>query len=377
MGREALEGFTHQVRSVTCGLCENHCRLTVNTFADGTKYIGGNRCERPVTKKAVSDELNIYRFKQEYMKRLAPVPGMRKSASASPLGLNMWEMAPFWHAFSPSWALRRSCRPSPAGRPSSKGRPASPATRCVSRPSCSMVMWRSCWIWGVDAIYYPCMSFNFDEHLGDNHYNCPVVAYYPETIAANMTMRGGTVLINDYVGPHVRHDFPEKMTETLQKYFGGIRLKDVRRAADQAYAARDAYLAAVRQKGAEIIDRARAEGKRILCLAGRPYHADPEINHGIDLLLTSLGLAVISEDCLSDREKEIPRSCAQPVDVSCAALCRGQIHRYPEGHGAGAADFFRLRAGRHYVRRMPRHCGARREKFIRRSKLTKSRTLAP
>ena len=110
------------------------------------------------------------------------------------------------------------------------------------------------------------------QHLGDNHYNCPVVAYYPETIAANMTMRGGTVLINDYAGPHVRHDFPEKMTETLQKYFDGIRLKDVRRAADQAYAARDAYLAAVRQKGAEIIDRARAEGKRILCLAGRPYH---------------------------------------------------------------------------------------------------------
>ena len=69
---------------------------------------------------------------------------------------------------------------------------------------------------------------------------------------------------------------------------------------------RDSYLAAVRQKGAEIIDRARAEGKRILCLAGRPYHADPEINHGIDLLLTSLGLAVISEDCLSDREKKFP-----------------------------------------------------------------------
>ena len=99
LGREALEGFTHQVRSVTCGLCENHCRLTVNTFADGTKYIGGNRCERPVTKKAVSDELNIYRFKQEYMKRLAPVPGMREKRIGIPLGLNMWEMAPFWHAF--------------------------------------------------------------------------------------------------------------------------------------------------------------------------------------------------------------------------------------------------------------------------------------
>lgn len=306
LDREALEGFTHQVRSVTCGLCENHCRLTVNTFADGTKYIGGNRCERPVTKKAVSDELNIYRFKQEYMKRLAPVPGMREKRIGIPLGLNMWEMAPFWHAFFTELGFETIVSPQSSRTTFLKGQASIPSDTVCFPAKLLHGHVEELLDMGVDAIYYPCMSFNFDEHLGDNHYNCPVVAYYPETIAANMTMRGGTVLINDYVGPHVRHDFPEKMTETLQKYFGGIRLKDVRRAADQAYAARDAYLAAVRQKGAEIIDRARAEGKRILCLAGRPYHADPEINHGIDLLLTSLGLAVISEDCLSDREKKFP-----------------------------------------------------------------------
>ena len=306
LGREALEGFTHQVRSVTCGLCENHCRLTVNIFADGTKYIGGNRCERPVTKKAVSDELNIYRFKQEYMKRLAPVPGMREKRIGIPLGLNMWEMAPFWHAFFTELGFEAIVSPQSSRTTFLKGQASIPSDTVCFPAKLLHGHVEELLDMGVDAIYYPCMSFNFDEHLGDNHYNCPVVAYYPETIAANMTMRGGTVLINDYVGPHVRHDFPEKMTETLQKYFGGIRLKDVRRAADQAYAARDAYLAAVRQKGAEIIDRARAEGKRILCLAGRPYHADPEINHGIDLLLTSLGLAVISEDCLSDREKKFP-----------------------------------------------------------------------
>ena len=306
LGREALEGFTHQVRSVTCGLCENHCRLTVNTFADGTKYIGGNRCERPVTKKAVSDELNIYRFKQEYMKRLAPVPGMREKRIGIPLGLDMWEMAPFWHAFFTELGFEAIVSPQSSRTTFLKGQASIPSDTVCFPAKLLHGHVEELLDMGVDAIYYPCMSFNFDEHLGDNHYNCPVVAYYPETIAANMTMRGGTVLINDYVGPHVRHDFPEKMTETLQKYFGGIRLKDVRRAADQAYAARDAYLAAVRQKGAEIIDRARAEGKRILCLAGRPYHADPEINHGIDLLLTSLGLAVISEDCLSDREKKFP-----------------------------------------------------------------------
>ena len=306
LGREALEGFTHQVRSVTCGLCENHCRLTVNTFADGTKYIGGNRCERPVTKKAGSDELNIYRFKQEYMKRLAPVPGMREKRIGIPLGLNMWEMAPFWHAFFTELGFETIVSPQSSRTTFLKGQASIPSDTVCFPAKLLHGHVEELLDMGVDAIYYPCMSFNFDEHLGDNHYNCPVVAYYPETIAANMTMRGGTVLINDYVGPHVRHDFPEKMTETLQKYFGGIRLKDVRRAADQAYAARDAYLAAVRQKGAEIIDRARAEGRRILCLAGRPYHADPEINHGIDLLLTSLGLAVISEDCLSDREKKFP-----------------------------------------------------------------------
>ena len=88
---------------------------------------------------------------------------------------------------------------------------------------------------GVDAIYYPCMSFNFDEHLGDNHYNCPVVAYYPETIAANVAMRNGVTLINDYAGPHKRHDFPEKMTQILQNYFSGITRGAVKRAAEKAY----------------------------------------------------------------------------------------------------------------------------------------------
>ena len=121
-----------------------------------------------------------------------------------------------------------------------------------------------------------------------------------------MTMRNGVTLINDYAGPHMRHDFPEKMTQTLQKYFSGIHRADVKRAADKAYAARDAYLEAVRQKGEEIVKTARAEGKRIICLAGRPYHADPEINHGIDLLMNGLGLAVISEDCLSGKMKKFP-----------------------------------------------------------------------
>ncbi len=121
-----------------------------------------------------------------------------------------------------------------------------------------------------------------------------------------MTMRGGTVLISDYAGPHKRKHFPRKMTEVLGKYFPGISEHEVRKAADAAYAARERYLDALRRRGEEIIEEARAQGQHIICLAGRPYHADPEINHGIDLLLNSLGLAVISEDCLSWRVEKFP-----------------------------------------------------------------------
>ena len=306
LNREELASFTHEVRSVLCGACENQCRLTVNTFADGSKYIGGNRCERPVTKKAVSDELNIYRFKQEYMKKLVPVPGKRKARIGIPLGLNLWEMAPFWHAFFTELGFEAVLSPLSNRATFIKGQASIPSDTVCFPAKLLHGHIEELMDMGVDAIYYPCMSFNFEEHLGDNHYNCPVVAYYPETIAANMTMRNDVVLINDYAGPHVRHDFPEKMTEILRKYFDHISLRDVKRAADKAYAARDAYLSAVRAKGDEIIAKARSEGKRIICLAGRPYHADPEINHGIDLLLTSLGLAVVSEDCLSGKVKKFP-----------------------------------------------------------------------
>ncbi|MBQ2802734.1 MAG: 2-hydroxyglutaryl-CoA dehydratase, partial [Lachnospiraceae bacterium] len=96
---EELQRFVHDVKAVVCQGCNNHCSLTINTFAGGVRYIGGNRCEKPVTKAKVSEDLNIYRFKQNYMKNLAPVEGSRKVKIGIPLGLNMWEMAPFWHAF--------------------------------------------------------------------------------------------------------------------------------------------------------------------------------------------------------------------------------------------------------------------------------------
>ena len=178
----------------------------------------------------------------------------------------------------------------------------------------------------LDAIFYPCLTYNIDEGLGDNHYNCPVVAYYPEVLAGNCPELEGQKFIYDYVGIHRPKDFVHKMAkEILPKYFGGISEKEVQEAANAAYAEYEAHMAQIRVKGSEIIDEARRQGRRIIVLAGRPYHVDPEVNHGIDHL-------------------------AEPVDLPQPPLCRRQVLHHPEGYGSCAAGVLRLRRGRHHHR---------------------------
>ena len=159
---------------------------------------------------------------------------------------------------------------------------------------------------GIETIFYPCMSYNFDERLGDNHYNCPVVAYYPEVIGANMNSVKNITLIKDYVGVHRPKDFPKKMYEILSKYYPDITLKEVKKASKLAYDEYDTHLARIRAKGDEIIQKAEEEGKPIFVLSGRPYHVDPEINHGIDRMIASFGVAIVSEDSVSNRVEKFP-----------------------------------------------------------------------
>ena len=152
---------------------------------------------------------------------------------------------------------------------------------------------------GVDVIFYPCMTYNFDEKRAKNCYNCAVIAGYPEVIEANTLNFGKVKYINDYVGPHNRSAFPARFRGVLEKHFGAFSAAEVKRACRAAYAAYDAYMKDVREEGQRIITVARAEGKRIVVLAGRPYHADPEINHGIHKLICALGFAVVSEDAVA------------------------------------------------------------------------------
>ncbi len=303
---EELKNFEHQVKNTNCGLCNNHCLLSINTFSGGRKYIAGNKCERPVTRRTSDSRHNIYKYKQELLARYQPVKGKRPETIGIPMGLNMYELAPFWHKFFSELGFGVLLSPFSNRELYLRGQYSIPSDT-VCFPA-KMLHGHVEYLKNaqVDAVFYPCMSFNFDEGLGDNNYNCPVVAYYPEVIAANMKFPGKTKLISDYVGPHKRKFFPEKMTELLSRYFDGIQLKDVKRASDLAFRERDLFLEQVRARAGEIVDLARAEGRRIIVLAGRPYHVDPEINHGIDMLINAFGVSVISEDSVSQKVSKFP-----------------------------------------------------------------------
>ena len=179
---------------------------------------------------------------------------------------------------------------------------------------------------GIDTIFYPCLSYNFDEGRSDNHYNCPVVAYYSEVIKVNMKDVRKITFINDYLGIHRKHDFPKKAFEMLQKYFDGITLKEVKQACKKAYDAYDDYMTKLRIKGEEIIKKARSEGKEIIVLVGRPYHVDPEINKGIDKLMSSFDVAIVSEDAICDKVGKYPHNCSQPMDLPRRTVFRGPLH---------------------------------------------------
>ena len=300
---EAIKSFSYTTKGVTCKGCNNKCHLTVNDFGDGRRYIGGNRCEKPVTNKALDDSLNIYEYK---LKKLAEYPegeGQR-GVIGLPMGLNMYEMYPFWNTLFRELGFKVKMSGFSNRKLYLKGQSTIPSDTVCFPAKMMHGHIQQLIEMGVDAIFYPCMTYNFNEKKGANCFNCAVIAGYPEVIEANTLNFGKVKYINDYVGPHNRKEFPAKICAILEKHFGEMSITAVKHACKMAYAAYDGYMADVNREGLRIIDEAKAEGKKIIVLAGRPYHADPEINHGIHKLISALGFAVVSEDAVACMEQK-------------------------------------------------------------------------
>ena len=294
-----LSHFTHEVKGATCGLCNNNCRLTINTFDNNRKFISGNRCEKPVAKGKLKERINIYDYKLELLDSYKPVFGSRGQIGI-PMGLNMYELLPFWHKFFTELDFEVIKSPKSSRELYTSGQHTIPSDTICYPAKIIHGHIEALVKQGLKNIFYPCMSYNLDEGLGDNHYNCPVVAYYPEVIAANSPSVKNINFMYDYIGIHRPKDFIKKIHEILNKSFDDISIKEIKNATDLAFQEYYSFLNKIKVKGEEYIEYAKENNLPIIVLAGRPYHVDPEINNGIDELICSLGAVLISEDVISD-----------------------------------------------------------------------------
>ena len=302
LSEKALQSFTHTAKPTTCGLCTNHCSLTVNQFDNGRRFISGNRCSRPLGKeKAELPDLGAYKYqKLRAMEGKGAGSGVRGTMGI-PFGLNMYENLPFWYEFFTRLNFEVVLSPESSRKLYLKGQHTIPSDTVCYPAKLLHGHVEALVEMGVDAIWYPCMSYNYDEGLGDNHYNCPVVAYYPELLAANVPVLKQTRFLFPYVGLWRHKDFEKRISKLMEEEFS-IPKKETVAAARAAFDAYDAYKHDLWATGQSYVAQARAQGLPILVQAGRPYHIDPEINHGINDLITGQGFVLITEDAISHLE---------------------------------------------------------------------------
>jgi predicted nucleotide-binding protein (sugar kinase/HSP70/actin superfamily) len=303
---EELGAFTHTARPAQCGLCTNHCALTVNVFDGGRRFISGNRCSRPLGKQKASCRT----FTDTNTTNCVPCTAQEKATAAAPHRHSDGAQ----HVREPAVLVRVLHKAQFRGRPLAgihaqalhQGPAHDPVRHGLLPRQAPARTHREPHRRGRGRGILPCMPYNFDEGKGDNNYNCPVVAYYPELIGAIMPRLKQVRYLNPYFGLHRPKDFAARAGKYFASEFG-VPEEETRGAAKAAYAAYDAYKDDLRREGERYIEEARRDGKRILVVAGRPYHIDPEINHGIDELITSFGFVLITEDAVAHHMDRAPR----------------------------------------------------------------------
>ena len=297
---EELAAFTHTSRATVCKGCTNRCNITVNTFADGAKYISGNKCEKGAGLRPAENPLpNLHAFKRSAMEALVPKAGSRNFTVGLPLALGMYELAPFWYTLWASLGFGVRVSGFSSRKLYAKGQYSIPSDTACYPAKIMHGHIETLIEEGVDAIFYPCLTRNVDEHVSDNHYNCPVVAYYPEVLVHNMDSLAQVRFFYPYLNVNDKKELTRELLAFLNKEFGGFAQKQVAAAVDAAATAYARHMASVRAEGERAVAFAKEQGKRLMVLCGRPYHIDPEIGHGIDKLATSLDFAVVTEDAVA------------------------------------------------------------------------------
>ena len=298
---EKICALKFETSMAKCKGCTNNCRLTINKFSGGRQYISGNRCERGIGgQKNAHNVPNLFEYKLHRLFNYASLEpeAATRGTVGIPRVLNMYEDYPFWHVFFTKLGYRVVLSPSSNRKIYELGIESIPSeSECYpAKLAHGHVEWLI--NANVDFIFYPALFYERNEMPdANNHYNCPIVTSYSENIKNNVeSISSGKVRLRN---PFMSFESVNTVSDALIKEFKEIPASEIRSACEEAWKEMDKLRADMRAKGEETLQYLKETGKRGIVLAGRPYHVDPEINHGIPELITSYGLAVLTEDSIS------------------------------------------------------------------------------
>ena len=303
---EALDQLEIKVTHTRCNICENHCKLTINKFSNGQIHVSGNRCERGSGMITKEKKLpNLIQYKQERLFDYKPLeePYAPRGIIGIPRVLNMYEDYPFWFTFLTNLGFRVILSEKSTRKTYEKGMESMPSESVCYPAKLSHGHIESLLEQGITTIFYPCMPYSRKEYeKADNHYNCPIVISYSEVLKNNVEglKKSNIKFLNPFL-PFDKKNLVKKMMELEEFKEYHFSRSELVKAAEKAEMEYQKCKKDIQDKGAETVKYLEENNLKGIVLAGRPYHVDPEINHGIDTLITSLGLSVLTEDSISNK----------------------------------------------------------------------------
>lgn len=304
--QDELDKLDIKINHTRCNGCENHCKLTINIFSNGKRYISGNRCEKGAGGTETHKNLpNLVKYKYERIFDYKPIEEQyaTRGTIGIPRVLNMYEDYPFWFTFLTNLGFRVIISDKSTRKTYEDGMESMPSESVCYPAKLSHGHIENLLSKGIKTIFYPCMPFSRKEYeKADNKYNCPIVISYSEVLKNNVEGLKNPEI--KFINPFLPFDTPNLVKKILEldefkEYkFTKQELID---AAEKAQSEYHKCKKDIQDKGIETVRYLEENNLKGIVLAGRPYHIDPEINHGIDTLITSLGLAVLTEDSISNQ----------------------------------------------------------------------------
>ena len=301
---EEIESLEYSTTMAKCKGCTNNCRLTINHFSGGRKFITGNRCERGLGKEKSANKLpNLFEYKLKRYFDYTPLTEeeAKRGTIGIPRVLNMYENYPFWFTFFHTLGFRVVLSPVSTRKVYELGIESIPSeSECYpAKLAHGHVQWLI--NEGIKYIFYPSIPYERNEFAeANNHYNCPIVTSYPENIKNNIDaiVNGEVDFIHPFLSFANEETIAYRMVEVFSDKFS-IPAAEIKSAVHAAWDELDYCRKDMQKKGEETIKFLEETGNRGIVLAGRPYHIDPEVNHGIPELINSYNIAVLTEDSVS------------------------------------------------------------------------------